>query len=96
MSLGRLQSFVLLALVFTSQFRVLSVRERRHFWSSKPGRELTSSILATLVAFFLLGLFGVIIPPLTLTQVTVALIVSAAFTLGVDFPKYYVFRKMRL
>ena len=96
MALARLQSFVLLALVFTSQFRVLSVRERRHFWSSKPGRELITSILATLVVFFLLGVFGVIIPSLTIPQVLIALGISAAFTLGVDFPKYYVFRKMRL
>ena len=96
MSLPSLQSFVLLALVFTSQFRVLSVRERRHFWSSKPGRELMISISATIVAFFLLGVFGVIIPPLTLPQVMVALFVSAAFTLGVDLPKYYVFRSTHL
>ena len=96
MSLGRLQTFVLLTLVFTSQFRVLSVRERRHFWSSKPGRELMTSILVTLVAFFLLGVFGIIIPPLSLTQVTVVLVVSAVFTLGIDFPKYYVFRKLHL
>lgn len=96
MSLGRLQSFVLLALVFTSQFRVLSVRERRHFWSSKPGRELTVSIMATLVGFFLLGVFGIIIPSLTLAQVAVALLISAAFTLGIDMPKYYIFRKLRL
>jgi H+-transporting ATPase len=96
MSLGRLQTFVLLTLVFTSQFRVLSVRERRHFWSSKPGRELMTSILVTLVAFFLLGVFGIIIPPLSLTQVTVVLVVSAVFTLGIDFPKYYAFRKLHL
>jgi len=87
---------VLLTLVFTSQFRVLSVRERRHFWSSKPGRELLTSISATLVAFFLLGVFGIIIPPLTLPQVVVAFGISAGFTLSADFPKYYVFRKMRL
>ena len=96
MSLGRLQTFVLLTLVFTSQFRVLSVRERRHFWSSKPGRELMTSILVTLVAFFLLGVFGIIIPPLSLTQVTVVLVVSAVFTLSIDFPKYYAFRKLHL
>jgi H+-transporting ATPase len=96
MNMSHLQTFVLLTLVFTSQFRVLSVRERRHIWSSKPGRELLSSVSATLVAFSLLGVFGIIIPPLTVTQVAVALGISAAFILGADFPKYYVFRKMHL
>jgi H+-transporting ATPase len=96
MNLAHLQSFVLLSLVFTSQFRVLSVRERRYFWSSKPGRELMISIIATIAAFFLLGVFGVIIPSLTFTEVVVVLGISAAFTLGVDLPKYLVFKEMRL
>jgi H+-transporting ATPase len=96
MTLDRLQSFMLLALVFTSQFRVLSVRERRRFWSSRPGRELLISISLTILAFFLLGLFGVIIPSLTLPQVLVAFAVSAVFTLAADFPKHYAFQKLRL
>ena len=32
-----LRTFVLLMLVFTSQFRIYLVRERRHFWDSRPG-----------------------------------------------------------
>jgi len=96
MDLARLQSFVLLTLVFTSQFRVLSVRERRHFWSSKPGTELLISNFATLVAFFLLGIYGIIIPSLTLGQVLVALVFSAAFTFATDFPKYYAFKQLHL
>jgi H+-transporting ATPase len=47
MSLETLQTFLLLTLVFTSQFRVLTVRERRHFWSSRPGTELLVSIVTT-------------------------------------------------
>lgn len=96
MNVARLQSFVLLTLVFTSQFRVLSVRERRHFWSSKPGTELLIANFATIVAFFLLGIYGIIIPSLTLSQVLVALVFSAAFTFAVDFPKYYVFKEVHL
>ena len=96
MDLAALQTFVLLALVFTSQFRVLTVRERRHFWSSKPGIELVISSIATLIAFFLLGIYGLIIPSITLDQVLVVLGLSAAFTLGVDFPKHYAFKRFRL
>jgi H+-transporting ATPase len=96
MDISRLQTFMLLVLVFTSQFRVLSVRERKHFWSSKPGTELVISSAGAIVGFFLLGVFGVIIPSLSLTQVLVALLLSAAFTLGVDIPKYYVFKVVKL
>ncbi|MGQ9718465.1 MAG: plasma-membrane proton-efflux P-type ATPase [Nitrososphaerales archaeon] len=91
-----LQTFVMLMLVFTSQFRVLVVRERRHFWSSRPGRELFVSIMATVGGFALLGAYGIIVPPLTPYQVLFILGFSALFTLSVDFPKYYIFRKFGL
>jgi H+-transporting ATPase len=96
MELETLQTFVLLTLVFTSQFRVLIVRERGHFWSSRPGRELTLSSLATVIGFALLGIYGVILPPITLAQVLFVLGFSAIFTLAVDYPKYYAFRKFGL
>jgi H+-transporting ATPase len=96
MALGALQTFVLLTLVFTSQFRVLIVREREHFWSSRPGCELAISSLAAVVGFALLGVFGIILPALTVPQVLVALGFSAVFTLCMDFPKCYAFRKFGL
>ena len=96
MDLGTLQTFVMLMLVFTSQFRVLIVRERRHFWSSRPGRELIISSVATLFGFALLGVYGVVLPSVTLAQVLLVLAFSALFTLGVDFPKHYAFRKFGL
>ena len=96
MELGTLQTFVLLTLVFTSQFRVLIVRERGHFWASRPGRELAISSLATVIGFALLGIYGVVLPSVTTIQVLVLLGLSAIFTLGVDFPKYYAFRRLGL
>jgi H+-transporting ATPase len=96
MELGALQTFVLLTLVFTSQFRVLIVRERGHFWSSRPGRELALSSLATVIGFALLGVYGVILPPVTIAQVLLVLGFSAVFTLALDYPKYYAFRKFGL
>jgi H+-transporting ATPase len=83
-------------LVFTSQFRVLIVRERGHFWSSRPGRELALSSLVTAIGFVLLGVYGVILPPITIAQVLLVLGFSAIFTLAVDYPKYYAFRKFGL
>jgi H+-transporting ATPase len=96
MALVTLQTFVLLTLVFTSQFRVLIVREREHFWASRPGRDLTLSCFATVVGFALLGIFGVIVPAVTVTQVLIAMGFSAIFTFGLDYPKYYAFRKVGL
>ncbi|GAB4416670.1 MAG: plasma-membrane proton-efflux P-type ATPase [Thermodesulfovibrionales bacterium] len=92
----RLRTLVMLNLIFNSQFRVLIIRERRHFWSSMPGRELLIFSMLTVVVFALLGLYGVFIPSLTLHHVLTVLAFSAVFTLAIDFPKYYLFRKFGL
>jgi H+-transporting ATPase len=72
------------------------MRERRHFWSSLPGRELLILSTVTIFGFALLAIFGSLVPNLTLNQVLMVLIFSALFTLGIDFPKYYLFRKFGL
>jgi H+-transporting ATPase len=92
----RLHTLVMLNLIFNSQFRVLIMRERRHFWSSLPGRELLILSTATIIGFALLGIYGILVPTLKLNQVLMVLVFSALFTLGIDFPKYYLFRKFGL
>ncbi|MGE5300148.1 MAG: plasma-membrane proton-efflux P-type ATPase [Acidobacteriota bacterium] len=91
-----LRTMVMLNLIFNSQFRVLIVRERRHFWSSFPGRELLLLSMATIIGFALLGLYGIFVPPLSPSQVFTVLGFSVFFTLGIDFPKYYLFRRFGL
>jgi H+-transporting ATPase len=92
----KLRTLVMLTLVFNSQFRILIVRERRHFWSSLPGRALIISSAVTIVGFVLLGTYGIFVPSLPLHQVLVLLGFSAIFTLGIDFPKYYLFKRFEL
>jgi H+-transporting ATPase len=96
LNLDHLRSLVLLNLIFNSQFRVLIVRERRHFWSSHPGKALLISSAVTIIGFVLLGIFGILIYPLPLYEILIILCYSAVFTLLIDFPKYYTFRKLGL
>jgi H+-transporting ATPase len=96
LGLVKLQSLILLLLVFTSQFRIYIVRERERWWSSRPGRELLIISTATIVGFIILGTYGLIIPSITFHQVLFILGFSALFTLSIDFPKYYAFRKFGL
>ncbi len=93
LDLPHLQTFVLLMLVFTSQFRVLIVRERRLFWSSVPGRALLVSSTSAIIVFFLLGVYGVIVPALPVREVVAVLGFSGLFTLLTDVPKYYAFKR---
>jgi H+-transporting ATPase len=92
----KLRTMVMLNLIFNSQFRVLIVRERRHFWSSLPGRELLILSASTIIIFALLGIRGIFFPSLSITQVSTVLAFSAIFTLWIDFPKYYLFGKFGL
>jgi len=94
--LDKLQTFIVLALIFTSQFRVYIVRERRYFWSSRPGRELLLATIAALVIFTLLGVYGFIIPAVTPYQVLFVLGLSALFTFAIDYPKHLAFHKFGL
>jgi H+-transporting ATPase len=96
LDLEHLRTFTVLMLIFTSQFRVYIVRERRYFWSSRPGRELVLATTGAIIAFALLGVYGVIITPLTPYQVLFVLGFSAVFTLAIDFPKYEAFKKFGL
>jgi H+-transporting ATPase len=96
LDLEKLQSFVILMLILTSQFNVYIVRERKHFWSSRPGKDLIFATTGATIIFLLLGIFGVIITPLTLYQVLFLLGFSAIFTFAIDYPKYLAFRKFGL
>ena len=93
---NELTTLVMLSLIFNSQFRVLIVRERRHFWSSLPGKGLLISSTAAIIGFALISIFGILIPQLNLLMVLTILGFSALFTLGIDFPKSYLFKKIGL
>ena len=93
---NELTTLVMLSLIFNSQFRVLIVRERNHFWSSLPGKGLLISSTAAIIVFALIALFGILIPPLSPLVVLTVLVLSALFTFGIDFPKYWMFRKFEL
>jgi len=91
-----LTSLVMLSFIFNSQFRVLIVRERKHCWSSLPGKGLLISTTAAIIGIGLISLFGILVPSLNLMIIISVLGLSALFTFGIDFPKYYIFKKFDL
>ncbi len=95
-ALHELTSIVLLSFIFNSQFRVLIVRERRHFWSSMPGTTLLILSIATVLLFGLLGYYGLLIPSVSLSQILIVFAFSITFAFIIDFPKYYLFKFFKL
>jgi H+-transporting ATPase len=97
MNSDTLRSFMIITLIFTSQFRVLIVRERKRFWSSRPGKELAATVIGTLCAFSLIAVFGIIIPPLSPQAVLFSLVFSSLFMVVlVDPLKHSMARRFHL
>ena len=93
---NELTSVVMLSFIFNSQFRVLIVRERKHFWSSLPGKGLLISSASAIIGIALISLFGILVPSLNLFVVLSVLGLSAFITIGIDFPKYLLFKNFGL
>jgi H+-transporting ATPase len=96
LDLTKLKSFVILLLIFTSIFKIFIVRERRHFWSSKPGILLILISVLAIISFLLMGTFGFIISKLNIYNILSLLGITLIFTLISDFPKYYLFKKLNI
>ena len=92
----KLCTLVMLSLVFNTQFRILILRERGHFWSSIPSKTLIIVNITTIIGFVLLGIFGGFIANLQMNQVFVILGISMLFMLSIDFVKYYLFKKLKV
>lgn len=61
--INRLRTFIFDWLTLSGYFTVLVVRERKHFWRSKPSKLLTLSIIINSIIVLLISIFG--IPGLT-------------------------------
>ena len=89
-------TLVMLSLVFNTQFRILTVRERGHFWASFPSKKLFFISLAAIITFALIGIFGNIVPTLLWSQVLILLGIGVVFMVLVDFIKYGLFQKFHV
>lgn len=96
LGMPELRTLVLLNLVFSSQFRVLIVRERGYFWESRPGTALLRTSTAVIAIFSAIGILGILMPALRPSQVLFILAYSAVCSLATDFPKVLSFRHFGL
>lgn len=92
----RIQTLVMLSLVFNTQFRILMVRERNHFWSSLPNKHLLMINILAIIVFVLIGSLGIFVPALLLSQVLTILGINFFLMIILDFAKYYIFRLFKI
>jgi magnesium-transporting ATPase (P-type) len=75
---GRLQTFTFLTLLFFALFSIVSIRERRAFWASRPSWVLTIALTAD-------ACVGAVIGGLGLAELRPLLLGQMAFIIGYSF-----------
>ena len=88
-----LQTIVFVWLAFSGQATVYLVRERRHFWGTRPGSWLIASTLADLLLVGLLATRGWLMAPVAPATVLLLLGLAVAYLAGADLVKTRVFRR---
>lgn len=80
---GQLQTFSFLTLLFFALCSILSVRERRAFWKSRPAPVLAGALSADAALGVLIGTFGVAdLHPLPVTTIAAIVAYAVACCLG--------------
>lgn len=80
-----LYTFTFEVLFFSAMFLIFNVRERRHFWSSKPSRTLLAAIIISIVVATAIVTVGIPdLKPIALTQTLFVMSLSAMFSLVIN------------
>ena len=90
--LNQLQTLMFVMLVFTGQVNVYLVRDRLHFWNSRPSRWM---LLGTLADIILVGIFasqGILMTAIPLSYVLISLLVVALYLPCADWIKILIFK----
>ena len=94
--LPQLQTLVFVMLVATGQGNVYLIRERGHFWRSRPSPWLVASSIADLVVVTLMATKGVLMTPVSLTLLAELLCAVAIYLIILDQLKVLIFRRFRI
>lgn len=82
---GHLQTFAFETLLFFALFSVVSIRERRAFWRSRPSAVLGSAVAADAFVAILIARFGLgELSPIPWSEIALIVGVSAICCLGVN------------
>ena len=93
LGIDALRTLAVVTLVFSGQAVLYVVRERRHLWSSRPGRWLMASSCIDLVLVGLLALTGIVVTPLPGPVLGSLFIAAVLFALVLDMAKLALFHR---
>lgn len=91
LGLAQLQTFIFVMLVFTGHLTLFVIRERYHFWTSRPSNWLIVALVLTMLLIAVIAYFGILVPAIGLPEILTLLIVGIIFMFVMDYIKGYVF-----
>jgi H+-transporting ATPase len=91
-----LRTLTVVTLVFSGQAVFYVARERRHLWSSRPGKWLVASSVVDVAIVSFLAFEGILMKPLPLFVLASVFIAAAAFAVLLDTVKVALFGRLRI
>ncbi|MHB0986892.1 MAG: plasma-membrane proton-efflux P-type ATPase [Sulfuricella sp.] len=94
--LAQLQTLIFVMLVFTGLGNVYLVRERRHFWQSRPSRWLIFATVLDLAVVCVMASRGILMAAISPVLIAGLLVLALTFLVMMDFIKIRIFRRFGL
>jgi H+-transporting ATPase len=94
--LPQLQTLIFVMLVFTGLGNVYLVRERRHFWQSRPSRWLLLATLLDIAVVSLMASQGILMAAISPALIAGVLAVALVYLVMLDYLKIHLFRRVGL
>jgi H+-transporting ATPase len=89
-----LRTLAFVAIVFGNQATTYTNRERRHLWSSRPGRWVVASSIGDVLIASTLAIGGIAMAPLPISALAGVLAAAIVFAVGLDLVKVPVFQRL--
>ncbi len=83
-SIGEIQSFTFFLLVLTGLLNIFSVREKHHFWATRPRPLLLGIIICDMAVGLTIVLAGILMSPLPPASVIFLLVFESGCVLGIN------------
>ncbi|MGC8608780.1 MAG: plasma-membrane proton-efflux P-type ATPase, partial [Thermoplasmata archaeon] len=96
LSIPEIHTYIFDMLVFSGQFTVYMVRERKRFWHSMPSKYLLTASVLDIIVITLISGFGILVTKIPFEYVLLVLFLSFAFMALFDMVKNVVFRHYKI
>lgn len=96
LSLGELQTLIFVMLAFTTQGGVYLIRDRGHFWNSKPSSWLVSSTICDIIIVSILSTQGILMTAINPLFVLGLAFIIPLYLMVIDFLKVHIFSYFKI